>query len=135
MASLLVRLNTYESINNATLEEQKFGAGIYVDFDEGSEDYKRSTFKNVIGEVIISALDSEEQYIKNLAGSAKYLLTKKIPQTVLTIGVYDHKNDRLKQINLEDEVTSYIAEHEITYKERSYKVDYLDIIIGRVTWD
>lgn len=138
MTNLVVRLNTYESINNATAEEKKYGRGIYADFGDESEKYKTGTFKKVIDSVLEQALNSEEESYRNIAQGVQNQLAEADGTVKLfEIMVYNPKdntyfrnasNEASMVMSLDDYVKDYIIEKDLSDGEESGTVDYLDIV-------
>lgn len=138
MTNLLVRLNTHASLNNATADEKKYGAGIYVDFGDESERYRGGTFKKVIDSILEQALDSEEESYKNIAQEVQKQMTEADDSVKLfEIKVYDPKKDMYMRntsneesmvVSLDDYVKDYIAERDLSDGEDSGTIDYLDIV-------
>jgi len=139
MENLLTRLNTYASLNNATSDEKKYGAGIYVDFGNESETYGKASFKKVIDSIVGQALNSEEPLYNNIAQDVQNCIDEQSSAKILEVMVYDPKTDDFlrnvldeesKVMELEDSVSDYIVKKEISDGENTKQFNYLDIVVN-----
>lgn len=137
MANLLVRLNTRESLDNATADKRKYGAGIYVDFGDESEKYREGTFRKVIDSILEQALESEEQIYKDIAQDVQNQMAQADSVKPFEIMVYDPKNNQFVRnvaneesmvMSLDDYVKDYTIERDMVDGEESGVVEYLDIV-------
>lgn len=138
MTNLLARLNTRASLDNATAEEKRYGAGIYVNFSDESEKYKQGTFKKTIDSIIEQALSSEERTHKDIAADVQRYMAEQSPVKIFEIMVYDPKRDDFvrnvndetsKAMSLGDCVKDYIVKKEVTNGDETTEIDYLDMVV------
>ena len=138
MTNLLARLNTRASLDNATPDEKKYGAGIYIDLCDESEKYRIGTFKKVIDSILEQATSSEEPAYRNIAADTQKYMAEQSPVKISEIMIYDPKTDqyarnvndeRSKAMSLGDCIKDYIVKKQMAHGDETTEIDYLDMVV------